>query len=45
MLFEVLHMNSLNDIWDKMRNLTGYTLQNWYIPEKINAKKRPGDKK
>lgn len=35
----------MNDIWDKMRNLTGYTLQNWYIPEKINAKKRPGDKK
>ena len=35
----------MNDIWDKMRNLTGYTLQNWYIHEKINAKKRPGDKK
>ena len=35
----------MNDIWSRMRNLTGYTLQTWYIPEKVAAKKRPGDKK
>ena len=35
----------MNDIWSRMRNLTGYTLQTWYIPEKAAAKKRSGDKK
>lgn len=35
----------MNDIWERMRNLTGYTLQTWYIPEKIAAMKRSGDKK
>lgn len=36
----------MNDIWKMMLNLTGYTLQTWYIPEKIAAnKKKDGGKK
>lgn len=32
----------MNDVWKLMYNLTGYTLQTWYIPEKNVQKKKPG---
>ena len=32
----------MNDVWKLMYNLTGYTLQTWYIPEKNAQKKKPG---